>query len=106
MAGSGRVLIWAPKARRDLVDIWKYFANAASAEVARGMLREFDRAAKRLMDYPFSGRPREDISPGLRSLLVRPHLIIYRAAGPTIEIVRVLHERRDVSSVVTHKGKR
>jgi toxin ParE1/3/4 len=105
MAASPKNLIWAPRAKRDLVDIWKYFANAASAEIAGNMLRELDRAAKRLANYPFSGRPREDVLPGLRSLLVHPHSIIYRVAGSTIEIVRILHERRDVSAALTDKGK-
>src|SRR5947199_10813495 len=41
---SARRLAWAPRARRDLQDIWQYFARVGSPEIADGLLREIDRA--------------------------------------------------------------
>jgi toxin ParE1/3/4 len=100
MAETPDILVWAPKARRDLIDIWKYFAKVASEETADNLLRQIDRTVGRLMRYPFSGRPREDIEPGLRSILVRPHMVMYRTKGDTLEILRILHERQDASAMV------
>jgi plasmid stabilization system protein ParE len=33
---------------------------------------------------------------GLRSILVHPYAVIYRVTDDAVEIVRVLHERRDL----------
>jgi len=98
MAKDRKSLAWAPKARRDLIDIWKYFAKVASHEIADDLLDEIDRAASRLRDRPYLGRLRNEIAPGLRSVLIPPHSIIYRVTDATIEISRVLHERRDFSA--------
>ena len=96
MAGARSELIWAAQTRRDLIDIWKYFARVASPEIADKILRDIGTAAERLKRHPFSGRMRNEIASGLRSLLVHPHVIIYRVADSGVEISRIIHERRDV----------
>jgi toxin ParE1/3/4 len=104
MAKSLRSIVWAPKARRDLIDIWKYFSRVASSEIADKVLRDIDRGARRLCEYPYSGRPRDEIARGLRPLLVRPHSIIHRVTETTVEITRIIHERRDFAAVLTKDG--
>jgi toxin ParE1/3/4 len=105
MAEAPKELVWAPKSKRDLVDIWKYYAKVASPELANTMLRELDRAAMRLARHPLSGRSRDEIVPGLRSLLVHPHSIIYHVTESAIEIARILHERRDFSAALANDDK-
>jgi toxin ParE1/3/4 len=68
-------------------------------EVADGLLSEAERAAKRLGQYPLMGRPREELAPGLRSILAHPHVLFYRVTDQTVEIARVLHERRDLAAI-------
>ena len=48
-----------------------------------------------LRNSPGAGKPRENISPGLRSHPVRRHVIFYREKKTVVEIVRVLHEAMD-----------
>jgi toxin ParE1/3/4 len=96
MARNLRQLEWAPKARRDLIDIWHYFADAASTDIADKLLRSIALASVRLSRHPMSGRPRADISSGLRSILAHPYVIVYRVTDTSVEIARVLHERQDV----------
>jgi plasmid stabilization system protein ParE len=36
----------------------------------------------------------------LRSILVRPYAVIYRVNDDAVEVVRVLHERRDLPTVL------
>jgi toxin ParE1/3/4 len=105
MAGAPRKLSWAPQARRDLIDIWKYFAVAASPEVADGLLRDIKIAVDRLEDHPFLGRPRDEIAKGLRSLLVPPHSIIYRVTKTKVDIARIFHERRDIPAAFAEDRK-
>lgn len=40
---------------------------------------------------------RDELRPGIRGFPVRPHVIFFRYTADEIEIVRVLHARRDVA---------
>lgn len=101
MARAARRIVWAPKARLDLLDVWRYFARVASPDIADKLLRELRSAADRLGERPLLGRAREEILPGLRSVRVHPYAIFYRVTDVAIEIVRVLHERRNFSTALT-----
>jgi toxin ParE1/3/4 len=103
MAGDRKKLVWAPKAKQDLRDIWRYFANVASSEISDKLLRDIARASGRLADHALMGRPRDELVPGLRSILVHPHTIFYRVTDTSVEIVRVLHERRDFGAIFGEK---
>jgi toxin ParE1/3/4 len=97
-------IVWAPRAKRDLHDIWRYFARIASVEVADNLVHEVNRAAARLADFPLMGRTRDELIPGLRSVLVHPHVIFYRVSEASIEIARVLHQRRDLATALRTRG--
>jgi toxin ParE1/3/4 len=64
------------------------------------ILHEIDQAAARLVDRPRLGRPRDEVKPGLRGLLAQAYTIFYRLTDPDVEIVRVLHERRDFPAIL------
>ncbi|RWM92525.1 MAG: type II toxin-antitoxin system RelE/ParE family toxin [Mesorhizobium sp.] len=48
--------------------------------------------------HPFSGAPREDIAPGIRHLVVGEYLTLYRVGEDAVEILRVLHGRRNIEA--------
>lgn len=52
-----------------------------------------------MRSLPFSERDRGDLVPGIRSILSNPYVIFYRVRNTTIEIVRVLHGRRNIEAV-------
>jgi toxin ParE1/3/4 len=82
-----------------LLSVWRYFARVGSVEVADNVLREIHRGARRAAEHPLMGRPREELAAGLRSMLVHPHVILYRTSQDSVEIARVLHQRRDLAAV-------
>jgi toxin ParE1/3/4 len=43
---------------------------------------------------------RDDIAPGIRHLVSGEYLTLYRLTGGAVEIIRVLHGRRKISSQV------
>ena len=98
MAKSRRVL-WAPRARQDLRDIRRYYASVASLEIADEVLRVIDRVSRRIAEKPLARRSRPELMPQLRSALARPYTIFFRIRNEDIEIVRVLHERRDFPTI-------
>jgi toxin ParE1/3/4 len=83
------------RARRDLIGIWQHVApdNLAAADA---LLDRIDDKCALLAENPQLGPSRDDIRPGLRYLVVGEHLILYRIVEEGVEIVRVVHGRRDL----------
>src|ERR1700686_4010220 len=92
---QARRVVWAPRATRDLLDIWRYYARVASPDIADNILRGIERAGEAIGRNPLARRTRDDLIPRLRSALVSPHTIFFRVHDRDVEIIRVLHERRD-----------
>jgi toxin ParE1/3/4 len=98
-------LVWTRQARADLLDIYEMIGleQPAAAE------RYFDRIealAMILRDHPRLGVGRPDAAPGLRMMVERPYLLLYRILpdtpeGPVdaVEIVRVVNGRRDLTGL-------
>jgi toxin ParE1/3/4 len=100
---EAKLVVWAPSAKQDLRDIWRYYARVGSPEVADKILRDIDRASERLGRRYHLGRKRDELMLGLQSLIVHPHTIFYRVPGASVEIARVLHERRDFPGIFSRK---
>jgi toxin ParE1/3/4 len=98
-----RHVIWAPRARRDLADIWRYYSRVATVEVADRLLHEIDVAGRHLSENALRWRARDELAPGLRSVLVHPYVIFYRIKNGMVEIVRVLHGRRNFGVTFSDK---
>jgi toxin ParE1/3/4 len=95
MSEKHRRVVWAPRAREDLRDIWRHYAQVASPEIADQVLKEIANVSGRLADHALMWRARDEVAPGLRSVLSHPYLIFYRVADDSVEVARVLHGRRN-----------
>jgi plasmid stabilization system protein ParE len=106
-----RVVLWSPAAQQDLIDIWEYFVRVAGIEVANNLLRDIEWTAERLASIdPRMYRLRTDLMPhlpgGLRSAPVHPYIVFYRTtplykdACEDVEIIRILHQKRDLPSIL------
>ena len=90
----------APEAEDDLRQIWRYLLGEAGLAIADRIQSELVDAFEGLTDLPGKGHKR----PGLtgRDVLffsVYQYMIVYRRAA-TVEIVAVLHGRRDVKRLL------
>ncbi|MEN9574915.1 MAG: hypothetical protein RL514_2770 [Verrucomicrobiota bacterium] len=83
-----------PEARLDLCDIWEYIADD-NVSAADRLVEEIDAQCKFLARMPEIGRLREELSPHLRSWVVGNYVIFYRPQPNGIEVIRVLHGRRN-----------
>lgn len=92
-------LLWSPASETDLLELWGYLATHASGVVADEQVRKVERACRVLSEWPHSGRPRDALIPGMRSVAVAPYVVFYRVSDNTIEVVRVLHGRRDIEAI-------
>ena len=87
-----------PLAESDLDAIWFYIAQDSPGQATR-FLRTIDEKCRTLADAPMIGRSRPELAPGLRSLPVGNYAIFYRPIEDGIEIVRVLHQSRDIEAL-------
>jgi toxin ParE1/3/4 len=83
-------------AREDLAEIGRYSGRRWGAAQRRAYLARLDARMDQLVDHPQIGVARDDLRPGYRCLREGRHLIFYRLAAATVEIVRIVHQRMDV----------
>ena len=83
------------QAREDLIDIWLHIA-ADDPGAADRVLDRLEMAAMNLIENPRMGPARDDIRRGLRYLVSDTYLILYHLVKDGVEIVRVVHGRRDL----------
>jgi toxin ParE1/3/4 len=79
----------------DLIAIWLHTAQESEAAADR-LLDRIEARGQQLVAFPFSGAPREDIAAGVRHVVVGDYLTFYRIGAEAVEILRVLHGRRNI----------
>jgi len=78
------------------MDIWRYLDREATTDVANAQLLRIEHIAERLAEMPFSAQSRPELGRGIRSRRVGSYVLYFAPLPDGIEILRVLHERRDV----------
>ena len=94
----------APRAESDLNDIWLYVAKeSGSIEIANRLIDTITDRFFTLASFPFIGRSREeDFGPGHRSLAVGEYVIVYCVENEDALILRVVHGRRQLETLLGH----
>jgi toxin ParE1/3/4 len=88
-------------AARDLVDIRNYIELQSHAEIADRVVAEIRARIELLCTSPGVGHSRKDLSGhDLRYFTVYSYVIVYRPATTPLEIVSILHGRRDVERIL------
>ncbi len=90
-------------AQAELDEAWDFLARR-SVKSADRLIDRFVSKAKVHAEFPESGRSREDLGPGLRTFVVKPYVVFFRPAADTIEVLRVLHGRRDIERIMREKS--
>jgi toxin ParE1/3/4 len=83
------------KARSDLLRVHHYL-EAHSPNAADAFIRRVDSNLANLARFPFIGRDRPGLIPGLRCLVVGLYLIFYKVESDQVIVVRVIDGRMDV----------
>ncbi|HTZ03485.1 MAG TPA: type II toxin-antitoxin system RelE/ParE family toxin [Xanthobacteraceae bacterium] len=88
-------LFLSDKARSDLLKIYRYLEER-SPHAANAFAHRTDAAFENLIEFPFIGRDRSWLGPGIRCLIVGLHLVFYLVDVERITVVRVIDGRMDV----------
>lgn len=84
------------EAKRDIENIWLYTLNEWSIQAADRYVRSIMDEILYVADHPNSGTDCSEIRQGYYKARVQSHFIFYRFNNDTIEVVRVLHQQRDI----------
>jgi toxin ParE1/3/4 len=91
------------KVKAELDDIWTYVATASgSLEIADSVIETITDAFVLLAKHPHIGRQRDDLRPGLRSVLAGSYVVVYRVEGKHVRVLHVAHGRRDIKAAIRH----
>jgi len=88
-----------PLAQNDAIEIWAYIAEENEV-AADKVFDEIEQRLKSLSFMPRSGTAMPFIAPDIRRSVVGRYSIYYRPVEDGIEILRILHYRRDHSGLV------
>lgn len=83
-------------ADKDLEEIFDFTNDKFGTEQAIKYLSAFEEVFNNLVLQPETGRERNELKKGLRSISQERHIIFYRVLKDHIRIVRVLHSSRDL----------
>lgn len=90
-------IVRTDRADEDLIAIWLHIAGDNPAAADR-VLDAIERRWQQLAQHPYSGIARDDIGAGIRHLVAGRYLTLYRVSDPAIEIIRILHGRREIGA--------
>lgn len=96
MVVARRTAVWSSDAIEDRERIWDYYSKVAGNAAANKVFLRLADVIALIEDRPLAGRARNEIRPGLRSFAATPHVVFYRVANDSPEIVRVLDGRQDI----------
>lgn len=86
-------------AKQNLRDIWRGLAEYSGLSFADSTLAKLESKFQLLAQFPSSGKVRDELLAGLRSYPAGDFIIFYRLVEKTVEVVRVLHGRRDIDVI-------
>ena len=91
------------RATKDLIEIWNYIADD-SPDAADRVEDAIQAACVFLVENPQAGQLREDLTPlAVRFWLLQPfrtYWIVYDPETKPLQILRILHGARDISSTL------
>jgi toxin ParE1/3/4 len=93
-----RALLFSNRAVRDLDQIWDFTADRWDVDQADHYLLYLDSVCQSIALGKVVARSAEDIHPGYRKVAAGSHVLFFKEDEFEVEIVRVLHERMDLSS--------
>jgi toxin ParE1/3/4 len=85
-------------AERDLEEIleWLHEHSPATAE---SLPADLDAKCRMLASQPMTGRARDELQPGLRSVVVSYYIVFFVVTDTEVQIRRIVHGSRDTKSI-------
>jgi plasmid stabilization system protein ParE len=96
--------VLAPLAALDLFEIWRYIKEQSDSIVADRVASAIREKFVFLARTPGAGHSRKDLTPeAVKFYPVYSYLIVYRPEAKPLQIVAILHGRRDVRGILDER---
>ncbi len=93
--------VLAPEAALDLVQIWRYIKEESSIEIADHVESVILDKVAFLAGFPGAGHWRKNLTDeAVKFFPVYSYLIVYRPDTNPLQVVSILHGRRDVEQIL------
>ena len=92
-------LIFSSNAETDFEQIGDYIAKD-NLDAAISFVERLRQRCRQIAEFPGFGRRRSDLRSGYRSVTEGEYIILYVASSDKVEIVRVVHGKRDLGKVL------
>lgn len=100
---TGRYIL-APEAAADLVRIWRYIEEHGGLEAANRVEAVIREKLYFLAKNPGAGHWRRSLTPAeVKFFPVYSYLIVYRSDTDPLQVVSILHGRRDLGQVLRQR---
>lgn len=80
-------IAFTPEAEEQLVELYRHIAAAGSLEAAARYMDSIVTFCEGLVDFPYRGRSRDDIRPGLRTIGFRRRVVIAYAVVDEVTLI-------------------
>ena len=81
-----------------------HIALEASEATATRFITALKNSLDRVLSFPQSGSPRDQLAAGLRATFHGSYVIYYQASDTELAVIRVLHGARDQVAIADHGG--
>jgi toxin ParE1/3/4 len=99
-----RRYVLAPEAASDLVQIWRYIKMKAGLETADRVETVIRAKIVGLAERPHRGHWRRDLTDeAVKFFPIYSYLIVYRPETNPLQVVAILHGRRDVAELLKER---
>ncbi len=96
--------VLSPEAAHDLVQIWLYIRQQGSEETANQVEKAIRDRMAFLSSQPDAGHFRKDLSDApVKFFPVYSYLIVYKPGTQPLQVVAVLHGRRDIPPILEQR---
>jgi toxin ParE1/3/4 len=93
--------VLSPEAAEDLAAVWRYIRNESSTEMADRVEAVIREKILFLAQSPGAGHSRKDLTiEAVKFFPVYSYLIVYRPETKPLQVVCILHGRRNVGEVL------
>ncbi len=86
-------------AMRDIQEVTDYLAQQSGFSQSEKFIQKLNAQFARIVLFPRSGKPRNDLLAGSRMLSIDRYLIFYISIGEDVEILRIVNGYRDLSAL-------
>jgi antitoxin ParD1/3/4 len=96
--------ILSPQAADDLINIWRYIKEQSTLEIADRVESVIRERIAFLARHPEAGHWRKDLTDvAVRFFSVYSYLIVYLPESKPLQIVAIVHGRRDVADLLKNR---